>query len=404
MLLDRLFQPRAAVTSPRELERIILGAFGVSSAAGISVTTESAMRLAAVYTCVLILAQSVAQLPCHLMRRAGRNREKATDHRLYALLHDQPNSWMTAYEFRSMNMLHLATRGNAYAYKVMVRDEVRELIPFHPDSVLKVEQDEQFRLYYTVRKKNGVTETIPQKYIMHLRGLVSNGFMGLNPIEAQRETLGTALAMDRMAGKTYANAARPGGVLEHPQTLSDSAAKRLRESFDERYASAENAGRTMVLEEGMTWKSVSMSLVDAQFLENRKYGRSEIAGLFRVPAHMVNDLEKATFSNVEHLDLAFVKHTLMPWLVNIEQAAQRDLLTPEEKRSHYIKHNVNGLLRGDFKSRMEGYAKGVNYGVFLRNECREWEDLNPYDRGDEPIYQTNMGPDGDGKDAKGDAQ
>ncbi|MDH4319941.1 MAG: phage portal protein [Desulfobulbaceae bacterium] len=391
----RLFAPRAqSITSSRELERLLISHFGVAAASGASVNTDSAMRVAAVYTCLLILAQSVGQLPCQLMVADGSNRNKATDHRLYALLHDQPNEWMTAYEFWSMNMLHLASRGNGYNYKVMVRDEVRELIPFHPDSVLKVEQDEQYRLYYTVRKKDGTEVVIPQKYIMHLRGLVSNGYMGMNPIEAMRESIGTAITMDRMAGKTYANSARPSGVLEHPQKLSDPAAKRLRDSFDENYASAENAGKTLVLEEGMKWTSVSMSMADAQFLENRKFSRSEIGGIFRIPAHLMNDLEKATFSNVEHLDIGFVKHTLNPWLVNIEQAVKRDLLTPDEKKTHYLKFNVNGLLRGDFKSRMEGYARGINFGIFLRNECREWEDLNPYDGGDEPIYQSNMEPEG----------
>lgn len=401
-LVGRMIRPLAQVTSSRDLEKLIRSVFGGgTTSTGIAVNADSAMRAMAVYACVAVLSQSVAQLPLHLYRRKGVKKEKATDHRLYPLLHDQPNSWQTTYDFWQMKMAELCLRGNSLSLIVRVRDEVRELIPIRPDRIVRVDQDPLYRLFYTIQNPDGGENTIPQSSIFHLRGLALNGFWGLNPIEYARESIGLALATEKHGAKLFSNGARLGGILQHPKKISKEAADRLSESFNEVYAGVENAHKTALIEEGMIWNKVGMTAEDSQFLESRKYQRSEIAGFFRVPPHMVGDLEKATFSNIEHQDLAFVKHSLTPWLVNIERAMKRDLMTPEERKEYFPKFGVDGLLRGDIKSRYDAHAVGILNGFLSPNEARDKEDLNPYEGGDSYRVPLNTGPaNGDNNELK----
>jgi len=389
--LARLLHPRGSTSSLERLIRDTFGGYGTVS--GVRVTPDSAMHMGAVYACVLVLSQSVAQLPLHLFRRSGDTRQRVSGQPLSRFVEEQPNEWMTAYEFKQLIMVHLLLRGNSYWLKTRgAGGQVRELIPISPDRIKGIEQDALFRVFYKVKRSGSEKEidTIPGEDLLHIKGLSYDSLQGLNPIEYAREMMGLYSAAEQHGAKLFSQGTRMGGVLQHPGTLSDEAATRLRESFNEMHSGVANAHKTALLEEGMKWESISMTADDAQFLESRQYQRSEIAGFFRVPAHFINDLEHATFSNVEHLDLAFVKHSLMPWLVNIEQTLRRSLLTPPEKADHYFKFIVDGILRGDSVSRAQSYQQAIMNGWLNPNEVRELEDRDPYEGGDAFRIPTNM--------------
>lgn len=386
---------RPSAASSRDIERMIRSVYGGGpTASGVDVTTESAMRVGAVYACVLVLSQSVAQLPLHMYKSVGKESQVADSHYLYSLTHDEPNAWMTDFDFKQLVMVHLLLRGNSLWIKTGLGDGVtRELIPIHPDFVREIKQDEKLRLFYDIQRP-GTTEvdSIPSERIVHFRGMSFNGFSGLNPIQYAREMIGLAIATERHGAKLFANGARLGGILQHPGKISKQAADRLIESFNSVHGGVENSHKTALIEEGMKWEKITMTAEDAQFLESRKFQRSEIAGIFRVPSHMINDLEKATFSNVEHLDLAFVKHSLTPWLVSIEKTLKKSLLTPQEKKKYYWKFKVEGLLRGDIKSRYEAFSKAVGGPWMLINEARAVEDMNMVEGGEKLLQPLNMLP------------
>jgi HK97 family phage portal protein len=225
--------------------------------------------------------------------------------------------------------------------------------------------------------------------LLHVKGLTLNGWLGISPIAYARESIGLALATEKFGGQLFKNGAKMGGVLEHPGKLSDEAYKRVKESFDQA-TSGENAHKSALLEEGMKWSSVTMNANDSQFLETRKFQRGEIASIFRVPPHLIMDLERATFSNIEHMSLEFVQYSLMPWLTRIEKAIRRDVFTADEKKNYTLKFDVAALLRGDSASRSAYYASGITNGWMTRNEARSMEHMNPIEGLDIPLMQLNM--------------
>lgn len=378
------------------LERYIAWAFGGgASASGIVVNPQTALQSAAVYSCVQVLAQSISMLPLNLYRkdRVG-NKEVATDHPLHWLLHDQPNDWQTSVEFLEMMVASLALRGNAYAYVNRTKSgRVVELLPVHPDMV-RVEMGTGFQLRYQLTMPDGSFEFFGPGELLHVRGLTLNGWLGISPIAYARESIGLALATEKFGGQLFRNGAKMGGVLEHPGHLGEEAFKRLKASFDESL-SGDNAHKTAILEEGMKFTKITMTADDSQFLETRKYQRSEIAAIYRVPPHMIGDLERATFSNIEQQSLEFVNFTLMPWLTRIEKAIKRDLMTPQERQEYTAKFNVANLLRGDAAARSAYYHNGILDGWMTRNEARQAESeigiiLNPIEGLDTPLMPLNM--------------
>lgn len=373
------------------LERYLGWAFGGAAAAtGIIVNPQTAMQAAAVYACVKVLAESVGQLPLYVYRKgAGMAKDIAEDHPLHALLSYAPNEWQTTTEFFEMVMVHLALRGNAYAYINRTRSgNVLEMLPIHPDMVT-VLQDSGWNLIYQIQDAAGGMRTVKRTEILHIRGLTLNGYLGISPIAYARESIGLALATEKFGGQLFRNGAKMGGVLEHPGKLSGPAYERIKTSFDEAY-SGENAHKTAVLEEGMKFSKVSMTADDSQFLETRKYQRSEIASIFRVPPHLIGDLERATFSNIEQQSKDFVQNALMPYLSRIERAIVRDVVKKEERGLILPRFDVSELLRGDAVSRAEYYNSGILAGWLTRNEARFMEDLNPLDGLEVPLMPLNM--------------
>ena len=389
---QRLFKPKIEDYSISSRHCFLMG----PTAAGKTVTEKSAMQLTAVYACVRILAEAIAGLPLHLYRR-GKNgsKDKAADHPLYSLLHDEPNPEMTSFVFRETMMTHLLLYGNCYSQ--IIRDgrgQVTALYPLMPNQ-MSVDRDERGQLYYTYLRSNeeaatmsGSTVYLMPEDVLHVPGLGFDGLVGYSPIAMARNSIGMALACEEYGAKFFANGASPSGVLEHPGTIKD--ISRLRESWNSVYGGSKNAGKVAILEEGMHYAPISISPNEAQFLETRKFQVDEIARIFHVPPHMIGDLERSTFSNIEQQSLEFVKYTLNPWVCRWEQALTRALLSPREKREYFIKFNVDGLLRGDYQSRMNGYAVGRQNGWMSANDIRELENLDriPAEQGGD-LYLVN---------------
>ena len=368
---------------------------------GKAVTERSAMQMTAVYSCVRILAEAVAGLPLHLYRyKEDGGKEKALDHPLYLLLHDEPNPEMSSFVFRETLMTHLLLWGNAYAQIIRNgKGEVIALYPLMPNRMV-VDRDIHGQLYYQYTRSTeeaptmkGVTVNLPPSDVLHIPGLGFDGLVGYSPIAMAKNAIGMAIACEEYGAKFFANGAAPGGVLEHPGTIKDP--QRVRESWQSTFGGSGNSNKIAVLEEGMKYTPIGISQEQAQFLETRKFQINEIARIFRVPPHMVGDLEKSSFSNIEQQSLEFVKYTLEPWLVRWEQSIQRTLFSPEEKKRYFAKFNVEGLLRGDYASRMSGYATARQNGWMSANDIRELENLDRIpteDGGDLYLINGNMLP------------
>lgn len=374
------------------------------STSGKAVTERSAMQMTAVYACVRILSEAIAELPLHLYRYNDTGgKEKAINHSLYHLLHDEPNPEMSSFVFRETLMTHLLLWGNAYAQIIRNgKGEVIALYPLMPNK-MTVDRDENGQLFYTYTRSNeetptmeGSTVKLKPSDVLHIPGLGFDGLVGYSPIAMAKNAIGMAIACEEYGAKFFANGAAPSGVLEHPGVIKDPA--KVRESWNSTFGGSGNAGKVAVLEEGMKYTPISISPEQAQFLETRKFQINEIARIFRVPPHMVGDLEKSSFSNIEQQSLEFVKYTLDPWVIRWEQSLSRSLLSNGDKKTYFFKFNVEGLLRGDYASRMTGYATARQNGWMSANDIRELENLDriPAEQGgDLYLINGNMLPLGD---------
>lgn len=374
--LSRIFHSRA---SPKNsmFGSAYTFLFGQTSS-GKTVNERTAMQTTAVYACVRVLAEAIASLPLHTYRYTKNGKEKALDHHLYHLLHNEPNPEMTSFVFRETLMGHLLLWGNAYAQ--IIRDgrgNVMALYPLMPDKIT-VERTEKGELFYLYTKE-GISYPLRSEEVLHIPGLGFDGLVGYSPIAMAKNAIGMAIATEEYGAKFFANGANPGGVLEHPGVVKDPS--KIRESWNAVYQGSGNAHRVAVLEEGMKFQSIGIPPEQAQFLETRKFQINEIARIFRVPPHMVGDLERSSFSNIEQQSLEFVMYTLDPWVIRWEQAIQRALFSSTEKKECFVKFNVNGLLRGDYQSRMQGYAVGRQNGWLCADDIRELEDMNKLPEG-----------------------
>lgn len=400
-LINKLFKSR---DHPKVDNRTVGSSYSFymgGSSAGKNVNERSAMQMTAVYSCVRILAEAVAGLPLHLYRyKEDGGKERAIDNNLYHLLHDEPNKEMSSFIFRETLMTHLLLWGNAYAQIIRNgKGEVVALYPLMPNK-MQVDRDENGELYYIYTRSSdeaktmdGVTVYLTPRDVLHIPGLGFDGLVGYSPIAMAKNAIGLAIATEEYGAKFFANGAAPSGVLEHPGTIKDPS--RLRENWNSTFGGSANSGKVAVLEEGMKYTPISISPEQAQFLETRKFQIDEIARIFRVPPHMVGDLEKSSFSNIEQQSLEFVKYTLDPWVIRWEQSLSRALLNEDEKRKYFFKFNLEGLLRGDYESRMSGYAVARQNGWMSANDIRELENMDKIpaeDGGDLYLINGNMLP------------
>lgn len=351
---------------------------------GKPVNETTAMQTTAVYACVRILSEAVASLPVHVYRyREDGGKEKVIDHPLYQVLHDEPNPEMTSFVFRETLMSHLLIWGNAYAQ--IIRDGAGRVLGLYPllPNKMDVQRDDKGEIYYVYSRSSDENPNfkeygdikLKKEDVLHIPGLGFDGLIGYSPIAMAKNAVGMTLACEEYGASFFANGANPGGVLEHPGVLKDPS--KVRDSWNAVYRGTSNAHKIAVLEEGMKYQQVGIPPEEAQFLETRKFQINEIARLYRIPPHMVGDLEKSSFSNIEQQSLEFVKYTLDPWVIRWEQSLQKALLLPGEKGKYFIKLNVDGLMRGDYQSRMNGYSIGRQNGWLSANDIREMEDMNP---------------------------
>jgi len=372
---------------------------GYETQGGAMVTPDSAMRVAAVYSCVKVRAELVGQTPLLVYERLADNgKRRATEHWLYRLLHETPNPWQTPYEFRELIEAHVALRGNFYALAPRSGDEVTELLPLPPWRV-EPREDGRWGILYRVTLPDGVPFDVPPSRILHIPGFGFNGKWGLSPIAYQRETVGLAQQLVEHGARLFKHGAAIGGIIHHGgpsiPPLSAEAYDRMQESFDEKYAGVGNAHKTIILEEGAKYEKIGMTDKDAQYLEARAFSRSEIAGMFRIPPHMIGDLARATFSNIEHQSLELVKFSLMPSFTRIEQRVAHTLLSPADRRRFFAEFLVDGLLRGDQKSRHDAYGIAIKDGWMTRNEARRFENMDPGPPAlDEFLTPMNLAPAG----------
>jgi len=367
-----------------------LASSGWLTFAGQNITTRSAMQQATVFNCVRVLSESVGMLPCKLYKTDDRHRIPALKHPLYSLLECAPNEYMTAQEFWELLMVCLCLRGNFYAYKVKTLGQISELLPVSPDIVTPILNDD-WTVTYKVGFKAG-ERLLTQDELWHVRLPTQDGLMGLNPISHARQLLGLNQAMEQHAATLFKNGAIVSGVLETDSAITPEALEQLKKNFAEQHSGTENAHGALILELGLKWKPISLNMQDSQFIEARRMNEAQICGLFRVPPHLVANMEKMTLNNIEHMSMSFVRFSLIPYLTRIEKRVKVGLLDKAERNQYSAKFTTSALLRGDSKARSEFYMRLMQTGAISPNEIRELEEMNPREGGDIYLTPLNMTP------------
>lgn len=372
---------------------LLLGGAG-ATAAGVSVSPETAMRCTAVFGAIKVLAETVSQLPIHLYRRTpDGGRERADDHPVEALLSDAANPWTPASEFRLIMETQLALHGNAYAWIGRGAAGVEELIPLESRRVAVEADAVSMEPSYTVTDANGQQRTYGRTEILHIRGVGAGLYQGDSPVMLAREAIALSLVLEKHGAGLFGRGARPAGILKAPNFLTVEQRAALRSSWDSQHQGGENAGRTAILESGLSFEPLQLSSVDAQFLEMRKFQLQEIARVWRVPLHLLADLDRVTHSNAEELGRQFLTFTLLPILRAWQDALRLTLLTPDERRGgFYVEFLVDDLARADLAARFTAYSQAVAAGVFNPNEIRAMENRSPYAGGEVFTRPVNSAP------------
>lgn len=363
---------------------------GPSSLTGVNVNEETAMNLIAVYACVRLLSESISMLPFPVYKSLKVGKEKALYHPLYSILHDISNPECTSFQFRQIMMVNALLCGEAYAE--IQRNEAGDVIALWPiptKNVAKSRNQKTKELMYIINNPDGTTSTLYPEQIFILPGMGFNSVKYFKPTILAREAIGLGLATEAFGATFFGNGTIASGIVEYPGKMSDPAFNRYERTMTEKYAGLKNTNRLIFLEEGLKFTQLTIPPESAQFLQTRKFQVIEIARFFNIPPHMIMDFEGATFSNIEQKSLEYVTYSLMPWLVKWEQAVFKDLLTDTERKKYFAKFNADALLRGDFKTRMDGYHIMIQDGVYNADEVREKEDMNPQPDGQGGEYFIN---------------
>ena len=378
---------------PLTAARILELFSGDPTAAGLTISVQGSLKLAAVWACVRVISEDVASLPLLLYRRLDKGKERVPQHPLYRLLHDQPNEFMTAMQFRETLQGHVLTWGNAYANIERDGDgRPVALWPLRPDQMNGPVLSQGGTLLYTYYLPSGEPRALTQAEVFHLRGLSSDGIIGYSPIQFHRESLALSLATMKFGNLFFGSGSQPSGVLQVKTKLSKEGADRLRDSWNAAHQGLERSHRVAVLEEGVEWKQIGIPPEDSQFLETRQFQVQETTRIFRMPPHKVQDLSRATYSNIEEQAIEYVSDTLRPWLTRWEQQINKDLIMPGEQKTIFAEHLMDALLRGKTLERFESYAKGIGNGIYSPNDVLELENRNPYEGGDVHLQPLNMIP------------
>lgn len=368
-----------------------------ASSGGVLVTPDSAMRIGTVYACVRVRAETMGTMPLILYRRKkGGGKERATEHPLYHLLAKKPNPWQTAFEWRAMTQAHVDLRGNAYSRIVYAGPGVSQLVPMHPDHVKPEWVPSAQRMRYRWTSPDRPEVVLGQDEVLHLRGLETDGFLGLNPIEINRRSLAATMATTEFGRRFFENDGTPGGWIQHPTQFKDKESRdKWRASWREQQTGA-NRGQTAVLEYGMTYHEVGVKNTDAQFLETRRADKLEICQMFRMPPHKVGILDDAKWANIEQQAIDFLTDTVLPSATNWEQRLDDGLLSEAEQGEYFFEYLLDGLQRGDSAARAAYYDKALTKRWMVPNEVRAAENLNPMPWGNDPLPLPNESVGSDG--------
>lgn len=394
-VVSKLFKNETSTLSNPEKWLInLLG--GPKSKAGTQVSINTALQVMAVYACVKVISETFASLPLPVYERLERGKKKALNHPLYSVLHDIANPEMTSFEFRQTMMINmLLTKGG---FAEIVRNgagQIAELWPI-PSNRVTVQRDSKTKeLLYFINGADGNGYILKSNQVWNLKGLSFDGLNSIEPVNLAREAFGLSMAAEEFGERFFSQGTNAGGIAEYPGALSDEAFKRYKESFYEAYSGLTNSNRIVFLEEGLKFHKIDTPPDSSQFIETRKFQVIEVARFFNVQPHMIMDLERATFTNIEQQFIGFVVYTMRPWFVKTEQGIYKDLLSPADRKKYFAKFTVDGLLRGDFKTRMEGFALGRQNGWLSANDVREMEDMNPIPEdqgGDIYLVNGNMTP------------
>lgn len=366
----------------------------------IIVTTDTAMKYSAVFGCVRVLSETLAGVPAILYKKTPDGRESRTDLNIYDILHNRPNSEMTPFSFKESCMVSLNTGGNAVCEKLYNKyGSLVGLYPY-PWSMVRVERDENGHLLYKIRGEHR-EKTLRRHQVFHMAGLSYDGVIGMSPIEYATSAIKLGISYEEFGKKFYKNGANNSGVFSFPNALSEPAFRRLKEGLEKNYTGLANTGKPILLEEGGDFKPIQVKPVDAQLLESKKFQIEDIARIYRVPLHLIQNLDRATFSNIEHQSLEFVMYTMLPWFKRWEEAINMQLLTPVERMAgYYIEFKIDSLLRGDQKSRAESYARGRQWGWLSVNDIRKLENMKPIPNGDIYLQPINMSEAGESEQQK----
>jgi len=396
-ILTTLFDKRTSY-GPED-DHWFTSALGTKSKTGLAISETSALTYSAVWACVRVIAETCASLPLNVYQRLpGGGKRKANEHPLYWILHNQPNSEMTSMQFREALISHILLWGNAYAEIERANNNVlMGLWPLRPDrmEVERAPGTNQIQYHYKPTDSKEKEKILDPSDVLHIAGLGSNGLTGYSVISYAREAIGMGLALEEFGSRFFENNAQPGGLIKLPNVLKDQEAiNRLKNSWYEAVGGLKNAHKVAVLENGAEWQQMGIPLSDAQFIEGRKFQIEEICRIYRVPPPFIQDHSHSTFSNIEHLSIDFVVHTIRPWLVRIEQAIQAKLIPYNRQEEYFAEHVVDGLLRGDIASRYAAYATGRNWGWLSADDIREYENQNPLPDGQGKMYlvPSNMWP------------
>ncbi|MFD2330659.1 phage portal protein [Cohnella sp. GCM10020058] len=391
-VISRLVSGGKSAYSLEDFERSLFMRGRGSTLSGVSVSEDSAMRFITVFSCIRVLAEGVGALPLHVYKRRsnGKGQDRAEDHPVFALLHDAPNDEMTSQSWRESQVGQLASSGNCYSIKTLNRrGQVAELYPVPWYDCRPVRNKLTNALEYDLNDR-GKVETLPSEKVLHVPGFGFDGLMGYSPIQMAREAVGLGMAASEFTARFYGNGMNIGSAVEFPNAMSEDAYNRLKAWIEEKGEGLANSWKPIILEEGGKFARFPLTFVDAQFIETRKLNRDELCGLFRVPPHMIANLERSTNNNIEQQNLEFIQFSLLPYLTRIEQACNMKLFTPEERAAgYYVKFNLDGLQRGDYKSRQEGLNIQRQNGVINADEWREMEEMNPIEDGSGERYLVN---------------
>jgi HK97 family phage portal protein len=367
------------------------------SDAGISVTTDKAMNYTAFWSCVTLLAGTQASLPLFLYERIDpRGKKRAIEHPLYRLLHDEPNPEMDSFSYIETLMFHLvASNGNCYSYIDWDDSltEIKALWIMNPERTKKTRNSETGEIVFQYQSEKNGQISIPAYRVWHIPGFGYDGMIGYTPLTYARNQIGLGIAAEKLGAKIFTNGLTFGGILEHPNKMSELAQERFKKQLEDKYQGVDKAFKLLILEEGMKYNKNNIPPNDAQWLETRKFQKAEMASFFHIPPHMIGDLDRATFSNIEQQSLEFAIYTMRPWLVRFERSMNRQLLLPSEKQKYYMEFLIDGLLRGDMESRYRAYAIARNWGWMSANDVCELENRNSIgDQGDIYMAPANMVP------------